>query len=138
MSTEDKRVAAATPNNRYNLMGVIYYALRGGQSYAEDAEREGKREAARFFRDVREENRRRAEWGRDILFKRLSATEEGPVEDPGRSLDLREAQGTGQAVLTTIDREGRRRDPLVGSEIQATTSTALPRKGKMVPHYSLG
>jgi hypothetical protein len=51
MSTEAKGVAAVTPNNRYNLMGVIYHALQGGQrygKYAEDAEREGDREAARF------------------------------------------------------------------------------------------
>jgi hypothetical protein len=27
MSTEAKGVAAATPNNRYNLMGVTYHAL---------------------------------------------------------------------------------------------------------------
>jgi hypothetical protein len=32
MSTEDKGVAAVTPNNRYNVMGVIYHALQGGQS----------------------------------------------------------------------------------------------------------
>jgi hypothetical protein len=76
MSTEDKGLAAATPNNRYNLMGVIYHALQGGQrygKYAKDAECGGNREAARFFRDVREEDRRRAE------VRRASA---GP---PGRS-----------------------------------------------------
>jgi hypothetical protein len=132
MSTEDKGVATAPPNNRYNLMGVIYHALQGGQrygKYVEDAECGGNREAARFFRDVREEDRRRAERGQDILFKRPSTTEEGSVEDPGRSFDLREARGTGQAVLTAIDREDRWRDLLVGSEIQAPTSTTLPRKG---------
>jgi hypothetical protein len=64
MSTEDKGVAATTPNNRYNLMGVTYHALPGSEiyrKYAEDAECEGNREAARFFRDVRDEDRRRAE-----------------------------------------------------------------------------
>ena len=91
MSAEDKDVAVATTNNRYNLISVIYHALQGGQTYgkyARDAEREGDREAARYFRDLREEDRRRAERGQDILFKRLSATEEGPVEDPGRSFNL--------------------------------------------------
>jgi hypothetical protein len=47
------RAYPVTPNNRYNLMGVIYHVLQGGQrygKYAEDAEREGNREAARFPR----------------------------------------------------------------------------------------
>jgi hypothetical protein len=31
MSIEIKGVAAVTPNNCYNLMGVIYHVLQGGQ-----------------------------------------------------------------------------------------------------------
>ncbi len=132
MSTEDKGLAAATTNNRYNLVSVIYPAPQGGQiyeKYTEDAEREGDREAARLFCGVREGECRRPERGQDILFKGLSATEEGPDEDPGRSFDLREARGTRQAVLTAVHREGRRRGSLVGSGMQPTTSTALLRKG---------
>jgi rubrerythrin len=57
----------------FNLTSVFYHAAQGGQVYAkyiEDAEREGDQELAEFFREVQEQDARRAQKAKSLLGKR--------------------------------------------------------------------
>ena len=54
----------------FNLTSVFYHAAQGGQVYAkyiEDAEREGDQELAGFFREVQEQDARRAQKAKSLL-----------------------------------------------------------------------
>ena len=54
----------------YDLASVFYHAAEGGQVYAkyiEDAEREGNRELVDFFREVQEQDARRAQKAKSLL-----------------------------------------------------------------------
>jgi hypothetical protein len=72
-------------NTVYNLTSVFYHAAQGGTVYAkyiEDAERQGDQELVDFFRQVQEEDARRAPEGqgtprRTVTETRLFLT--GPV-----------------------------------------------------------
>jgi rubrerythrin len=68
--------ATGTPNTVYDLTSVLYHALEGGatyETYIRDAEESGDGDLAEFFRQVQEEDRRRAQRARELLGKRLSA-----------------------------------------------------------------
>jgi rubrerythrin len=57
----------------YNLTSVLYHAAEGGQVYAkyvEDADREGDEELANFFREVQQEDARRAQRAKSLLDQR--------------------------------------------------------------------
>ena len=59
----------------YNLISVIYHALQGAENYAiyaQDAEQAGDSESAGFFREVTEEERRRADQAKQLLRNRLN------------------------------------------------------------------
>jgi hypothetical protein len=54
--------------------GIRYHTLQEGETlarYIEDAEQAGDQEVSRFFRDVQEEDRKRAERAKEILRQRL-------------------------------------------------------------------
>ena len=60
-------------DNAYNLSSVLYHAGQGGQvydKYIEDAERENDNELADFFREVRDEDARRAQRAKSLLGQR--------------------------------------------------------------------
>jgi hypothetical protein len=64
-----------TQDAHYNLISVLYHTLQGAETsvqYVSDAEESGDEELARFFRDVQEEDRRRAERAKTLLGQRLS------------------------------------------------------------------
>jgi rubrerythrin len=64
-----------TQDTIYNLLSVIYHALQGAETYEQyihDAEQTGDKELAQYFRDVRDENTKRAERGKQLLGSRLS------------------------------------------------------------------
>jgi hypothetical protein len=64
-----------TQDVHYNLVSVLYHTLQGAETcmqYVSDAEESGDEELARFFRDVQEEDRRRAERAKTLLGQRLS------------------------------------------------------------------
>ena len=64
-----------TQDVHYNLVSVLYQTLQGAETsvqYVSDAEESGDEELARFFRDVQEEDRRRAERAKTLLGQRLS------------------------------------------------------------------
>jgi rubrerythrin len=63
-----------TQDTLYNLLSIIYHALQGAETYEKyiaDAEQGGDTELAQFFRDVRDENTKRAERGKQLLKSRL-------------------------------------------------------------------
>ncbi len=60
-------------NSRYNLVGVLYHALRGGwiyDKYIEDAESEGDQELTDFFRGVQQEDSQRVQKAKELLDRR--------------------------------------------------------------------
>lgn len=67
----------ANPNLKdkdYDLISVIYHAAQGAEicgQYASDAEKEGDQDAAQFFNQVREQNQRLIQQGKDLLKGRL-------------------------------------------------------------------
>ncbi|HEV7902523.1 MAG TPA: hypothetical protein VGO96_01675 [Pyrinomonadaceae bacterium] len=64
-----------TQDTTYNLLSIIYHALQGAETYEmyiNDAERSGDTELAQYFRDVRDENTKRAERGKQLLSARLN------------------------------------------------------------------
>jgi rubrerythrin len=57
----------------FNLGSVFYHAAEGGQVYAkyiEDAEREGDTEIVEFFREVQEQDAKRAQKAKALLSRR--------------------------------------------------------------------
>ena len=63
-----------TPDVTYNLISIIYHALQGAETYEQyiqDAEQRGNRDLAQFFREVQQEDERRATRGRELLSRSL-------------------------------------------------------------------
>lgn len=72
--------ATGTLNTIYDLSSVLFHALEGGASYdtyIEDAEREGDRELAGFFRQVRDEDSDRADRAQQLLAERTPSAAGG-------------------------------------------------------------
>lgn len=64
-----------TQDTTYNLLSIIYHALQGAETYEKyinDAEQSGDHELAQYFRDVRDQNIKRSEQGKQLLAARLS------------------------------------------------------------------
>ena len=81
-------------DSTYNLISVIYHALQGAETYKiyeEDVERTQDDELAQFFRQACEEEKRRAQQGRDLLFRHLQKLGVG-----GGGQQLQRSGGTGQ------------------------------------------
>lgn len=58
----------------YDIVSVLYHALQGAElyeEYASDAEEAGDQELARFFQDIQQEEKRRADRAKQLLAKRL-------------------------------------------------------------------
>ena len=58
----------------YNVISLLYHTLQEGETlaqYIKEAEQAGDQELSRFFRDVQEEDRKRAERAKEILRQRL-------------------------------------------------------------------
>jgi rubrerythrin len=58
----------------YDIVSVLYHALQGAElyeEYASDADEAGDQELARFFQDIQQEERRRADRAKQLLAKRL-------------------------------------------------------------------
>ena len=62
-----------TSNELYNLVSILYHALKGAQTYdlyILDADRIGDRDLAQFFREVQQEDKRRSERAKQLLVQR--------------------------------------------------------------------
>lgn len=63
-----------TADVTYNLVNVLYHALQGGENYAlyaRDAEEAGDRDLAQFFRQLVDEEKKRADQAKKRLKHRL-------------------------------------------------------------------
>jgi hypothetical protein len=72
---EKSEHTTGTRDIHYNLISVLYHTLQGAETsvqYMADAEESGDEELVRFFRDMQEEDRRRAERAKSLLKQRLS------------------------------------------------------------------
>ncbi|MDQ4001753.1 MAG: hypothetical protein M3283_12290 [Actinomycetota bacterium] len=70
--SEDEQITGLS-DNVYNLSSVLYHAAEGGQvydKYVEDAERTGDQELVEFFREVRDEDAKRAQRAKSLLGQR--------------------------------------------------------------------
>jgi rubrerythrin len=62
-------------DEHYALVSILYHALQGAetyQMYITDAEQAGDQELVQFFREVQEEERRRAARAKELLGRRLT------------------------------------------------------------------
>jgi len=63
-----------TRDTVYDLVSIIYHALQGAETYGmyvTDAEEVGDTELAKFFQEVQDEERRRADRAKQFLAARL-------------------------------------------------------------------
>jgi rubrerythrin len=68
------RINTGTQDTLYNLFSIVYHALQGAETYEKyiaDAEQSGDTELAQFFREVRDQNTKRAERCKQLLATRL-------------------------------------------------------------------
>ena len=73
MSTGDK--VTGVRDEHYNLVSILYHALQGAETcdtYINDAEGAGDQELVQFFRQVQEEERRRAARAKELLGRKLT------------------------------------------------------------------
>ncbi len=70
--SEDEQITGVS-DNVYNLSSILFHAATGGQAYnkyIEDAERINDQKLADFFRQVRDEDARRAQRAKSLLAQR--------------------------------------------------------------------
>ena len=66
-----------TGDIQYNIISVLYHALQAAETidqYIQDAEGTGNQDAAQFFRDVKQENTRRADRAKQLLSQMIGQT----------------------------------------------------------------
>jgi hypothetical protein len=75
MSTAETGQITGTKDKDYNIIWFTEACLNNAlrlETYGQDAEREGDRELAEFFRRAQGESRKGAEQGKQLLARRLS------------------------------------------------------------------
>jgi hypothetical protein len=75
MSTAETGQITGTKDKDYNIIWFTEACLNNAlrlETYIQDAEREGDRELAEFFRRAQGESRKGAEQGKQLLSRRLS------------------------------------------------------------------
>ena len=68
--------ATGTPNTIYDLASVLYHTLQAGASYEQyirDAEEAADQELIEFFRELRDEDSRRADYAQELIALRTPA-----------------------------------------------------------------
>ncbi len=73
MNRQESKTNMANPH--YDLVSVLYHALGGAQTcdmYVQDAEQEGDRELAQFFREVKQEDMKRADKAKELFSMRMT------------------------------------------------------------------
>lgn len=74
--TDSSQGNTGTGDVTYNLVSILYHALQAAEThdqYIGDAEESGDQDLAKFFREVKDENTRRADRAKQLLAKRLTA-----------------------------------------------------------------
>jgi rubrerythrin len=73
MAATDKKMTG-TGDTVYDLVSIIYHALQGAETYGmyiADAEKVGDAELAKFFKEVQDDERQRADRAKKLLAGRL-------------------------------------------------------------------
>ncbi|HEX2207311.1 MAG TPA: hypothetical protein VHG93_06485 [Longimicrobium sp.] len=73
--TDRSQGNTGTGDVTYNLVSILYHALQAAEThdqYIRDAEEAGDQDLAAFFREVKDENTRRAERSKELLARRLT------------------------------------------------------------------
>jgi hypothetical protein len=84
---EHSKGNTGTPDIAYNLISTIYHALQGAETearYIADAEASGDQETIQFFRNLKQENGRRADEAKRLLSKHLGQ-QQGRGQAQGQS-----------------------------------------------------
>ena len=84
----------------YNLISVVYHALQGAETYKmyeEDVERTQDDELAQFFRQCHEDEKRRAQRGKELLARHLQKQAGGSTGQQLQSGGASRQQGGGSA-----------------------------------------
>lgn len=77
------RETTGTRDSTFDVVSILYHALRGAQAYDQycaDAIDSSDYELAKFFREVQEEERRRADRAKEMLMRVLSARSRVPAD----------------------------------------------------------
>jgi hypothetical protein len=78
-TAQDSADVTGMHDEQYNIVSVLYHALKGAATYAEylrDAEEADDQELVSFFQQAVEENRQRAERARNLLAKRITSAQQ--------------------------------------------------------------
>lgn len=70
----DSQGNTGTQDVHYNIISILYHALQAAETtdqYIQDAEQSGNQDLTQFFRDVKEENKRRADRAKQLLGQLL-------------------------------------------------------------------
>lgn len=73
--TDNTTGNTGTRDVTYNLVSILYHALQGAETYDQyirDAEQGGDQDLAQFFRDVKQQNKQRADRTKQLLARRLN------------------------------------------------------------------
>ena len=73
MAATDKKMTG-TGDTVYDLVSIIYHALQGAETYGmyiADAEEVGDADLAKFFKEVQDDERQRADRAKKLLAGRL-------------------------------------------------------------------
>ena len=85
----------------YNLISVVYHALQGAETYKmyeEDVERTQDDELASFFRQCHEDEKRRAQRGKELLTRHLQKTAGSGQQLQSGMGSQQQAGGSGQGA----------------------------------------
>jgi hypothetical protein len=73
-STSMGQAQTGIPNHVYDLVSVLYHALRSNstnQTYIQDAQQVGDNDLLSFFQQVQQEDRRRADMAKQLLSRKM-------------------------------------------------------------------
>jgi hypothetical protein len=76
--SDDSQGDTGTRDITYDLVSVIYHALQGAETtalYIADAEQQGNRDLAQFFREAKDEYQARADRAKQLLTTHLGSSQ---------------------------------------------------------------
>jgi hypothetical protein len=137
MAERDER-ATGTPNTIYNLASVLYHTLDAGTSYDQylrDAEEAGDQELVVFFRVLRDEDSRRADYAQELLARRTSTgARMADTATPGdRRMSEEMAAGGSQRTASAGPAPGAGDIPPPSMEEQEAQPTQAGTEGAVPP-----
>ena len=139
--TERGERATGTPNTIYDLASVLYHTLDAVASYEQyvrDAEEAGDRELAEFFRVLRDEDSRRADYAQELLAQRTptrARTEDTAMPREGMTTGVPPSspEPAGAAPGTGYAPPARPQEEQMPPRRPGTEGPVLPPRGEEAP-----